>query len=357
MGQEDLSMPFAACDDSRLLGDKANEPNEDRTPAALLQKQALILYNWAMRVNDPKGLKYHRLTEHPMVGIAHLDYLLSPSDPLNIERRSGPTHVTTVYNVHAGFEVGVILSGQEERLFPDVVIPVKEGDVYLAAPWEFHGTRSFGGYARVLVLIFHPEFLRGTTLGDTPWLNLFAVPARQRPRVTTGAMRARILELGEQMWKESEQGEVGAEEAVRLNLSLLLLTLRRGWDPIRFTTATVADRGNDLARLMPALTTTYLEPTKHIPVDDAASACGFSRRRFTSLFRETMGVSFAQFRLRTRMVVASHLLLSSDVGVETVSECSGFASVSHFYRCFSRQYGCTPGEYRLRLQAAEAPEG
>ncbi len=67
-----------------------------------------------------------------------------------------------------------------------------------------------------------------------------------------------------------------------------------------------------------------------------------------------MGISFAQFRLRTRIVAASNLLLTTDISSEAIAEQTGFVDPSHFHRTFVKQHGCTPLDYRRRFRAPSA---
>ncbi len=63
-----------------------------------------------------------------------------------------------------------------------------------------------------------------------------------------------------------------------------------------------------------------------------------------------MGVGFAQFGLRARAAIASHLLLTTGLTAQHVAERSGFVDASHLHRAFVNYYHCTPTEYRQRLR-------
>ena len=308
------------------------------------------MYNQAME----RRIKKRVISGRPMVIVGQIDYGLSHSNPLAVNYRSSPLLPMTFYNAHAGVEVGILLSGREERIFPDCTLSVQDGDVWLAAMWEVHGIRSTTATARVLSLIFLPEFLGDLDLGGIPWFDLFAVPPSQRPKVEDETMRRRIRHLGEILWEETEQRPVGWSEATRFNLSQVLLYLRRAWRPPHSVTTPAQERGNILQRLMPALSVGYADPSESVSLAEAAAGCGLSTRHFTRLFRQTMGISFAQFRLRARIVAASNLLLTTDLSSEAIAEQTGFVDPSHLHRTFVKQYGCTPSDYRRRFRAPSA---
>ena len=64
-------------------------------------------------------------------------------------------------NVHAGVEIGVVLSGDEERTSP-TLLARPCGDVWLVPPGRCMETAAFGTVSRVLRVIFLPEFLGET---------------------------------------------------------------------------------------------------------------------------------------------------------------------------------------------------
>ena len=45
-------------------------------------------------------------------------------------------------------------------------------------------------------------------------------------------------------------------------------------------------------------------------------------------------------------------LLSAETSVTAVAQSCGFDNLSYFNRLFKQKYGCTPGEYRRRMEGA-----
>ena len=67
---------------------------------------------------------------------------------------------------------------------------------------------------------------------------------------------------------------------------------------------------------------------------------------FSSLFRETMDVSFSKYLMNMRLYYAKRLLINSANSVTEICYMSGFTSLSHFLRCFKIIFGTTPKKYR-----------
>ena len=283
-----------------------------------------------------------------VVRATRYDYRLTPTAPFNAESNFYPQETPLEIDVHAGFEVGIVLAGTQERHFEDLVCPFLPGDVWLCATWEPHGWRTIAPCCRDVVLIFLPEFLGEEELGSLSWLSLFAALPGNRPRVTTPGMRERVLALGRDLFQELTEARPGWESAVRLDLLRLLLTLSRDWKPSERSDAKPGIRVSNLPRLAPALDLVHSRPLRRISLDEAARVCGLSRAQFCLLFRSTMGLSFGKFCLRSRLGRVAQLLLSTDLPTDAIAARSGFADGSHLHRAFVKQYGFTPGSYRAR---------
>jgi AraC-like DNA-binding protein len=250
--------------------------------------------------------------------------------------------------MHEGFEVGILLRGRQERHYPECVLSLSAGDVWLQPMWEPHGWRVIEPDTRTVILIFLPEFLGDEMVGDAPWLSLFAVPPEDRLWIRDDATRAAALSLGHELADEIEHQRRSWLIALRLGLLRLLLILARDWRPPVDGVDAWHVRTRDLGRVIPAVSLIKQRRPGTVRVDEAAQACGLSRSRFGSLFRETMGTSFGQFALRARLAFAAHRLLTTDMSAESIGREVGFVDGSHFHRAFLKRYGCSPRAYRVK---------
>ena len=81
-------------------------------------------------------------------------------------------------------------------------------------------------------------------------------------------------------------------------------------------------------------------------LDEAARACGLSRRRFSELFRETVGKAWNDHLIDLRIRHACQLLKDSNRSIQSVAFESGFEDLAHFYRTFRRRMDTTPVQFR-----------
>lgn len=70
-------------------------------------------------------------------------------------------------------------------------------------------------------------------------------------------------------------------------------------------------------------------------------SCGY----LGTLFKEKVGVSYSAYINKRRLVFAEKLLREGRKNIESISEMSGFNSVSYFIKKFRQMYGITPNLY------------
>ena len=275
---------------------------------------------------------------------------LNRDSPVSAGVSHHPEPTPLDFDVHRGLEVGIMLSGQQERHFEDLVVAMGPGEAWMCAMWEPHGWRAVLPDTRAVVCTFLPEFLGDESFEGVHWLAPFAVPPSERPRVRDARTRATVLAIGEELRAEVERKAPQWRSAFRLGVLRLLLTLLRDWTRPNADRAGTRVRATYLSRIMPALTMLHADPSRRLTLPAAAAACNLSRSRFTVLFREAMGMSFANFRLRARLAFAAHQLLTTDRPTEAVARETGFADASHLHRAFVKHYGSTPGQFRQQAR-------
>ncbi len=275
-----------------------------------------------------------------------VDYGLSRESPLYADSNFFEEAMPLEVHVHGGIEFGVLLSGEQERRFENLVYQVGPGDVWLSATWEPHGFRIVEPGSADVVVMFLPEFLGEEQLGELSWVSLFAASPAERPRVGDDKTRQKMLAIGREMQREIAGREAGWASAVRLDLLKALLTLSRAWEPPSRSHRHATVRASNLPRIMPALVLVHAERGRRVAVAEAASRCGLGRAQFSLVFRDTMGMSFGRFCLRSRLGFVAEMLLSTDLPTQAIAQRAGFVDGSHMHRAFVARYGCTPGQYR-----------
>lgn len=92
-----------------------------------------------------------------------------------------------------------------------------------------------------------------------------------------------------------------------------------------------------------------------LDIETLAERAGMSPRHFTRVFRQSLGISPAQYVERMRLDEARMMLGSGHGRISQVAAAVGFANPDSFRRAFERQFGIAPSVWRDRfaLTAAE----
>lgn len=85
-----------------------------------------------------------------------------------------------------------------------------------------------------------------------------------------------------------------------------------------------------------------------LTLESVASEVGLSRNYFSTLFRETVGVSFREHLCRIRAEESKRLLLSTDYSLSDIAVAMGFNDQSYYCKVFKKVTGLTPGRFRNR---------
>lgn len=93
--------------------------------------------------------------------------------------------------------------------------------------------------------------------------------------------------------------------------------------------------------------------SKHL-IRDEAKKLGISESYFQHLYTALFGISFQKDFIRMRVDYAKHLIRTSNLTLEQISEICGYASEVHFYRQFRQIAGITPANYRKHPESTDS---
>lgn len=87
------------------------------------------------------------------------------------------------------------------------------------------------------------------------------------------------------------------------------------------------------------------QPQAHVTIDQWADALAMNRRRFTRLFRQETGMSFAQWRQQACLSAALPRLAAGEA-ITTIALDLGYDGPANFSTMFKRALGVSPSRYR-----------
>lgn len=91
--------------------------------------------------------------------------------------------------------------------------------------------------------------------------------------------------------------------------------------------------------------------TQPLNVESIAAHFGYSRSRFSHIFKANIGVSIPRFINILRCRDAVKALTETDLPVVDIAINAGFNNAHTFYVTFRELYGMTPGEYVKRIES------
>ena len=91
-----------------------------------------------------------------------------------------------------------------------------------------------------------------------------------------------------------------------------------------------------------------------LSLDSLASSCAMSRSAFSSLFKDIVGQSPAEYITQWRMSLAYRWLLDDGLSTLDVAFRVGYESESSFSKAFTRVMGIGPGQARTQGRSIES---
>ncbi len=132
---------------------------------------------------------------------------------------------------------------------------------------------------------------------------------------------------------------------------MIYTTIRTGQDSQRLSVPTrIGVRHPKLSMVIQTMEKHIEEP---ISPSILARDVGMSTRQLERLFRRYLNRSPKRYYMELRLQKARNLLMQTDMSVINVALACGFASPSHFSKCYRAHYGTTP--YRERGSQAARP--
>lgn len=101
----------------------------------------------------------------------------------------------------------------------------------------------------------------------------------------------------------------------------------------------------EMNEVLEYIRTNYAQPIK---ADDLAQIMNLSVGQFERNFKKVFDISPKQHILNVRLRAACRLLQTSNDTIASIALDVGFYDHSHFCRCFKRDVGVSPSEYRKR---------
>lgn len=282
--------------------------------------------------NDLFGLE----TLHPLVSVVDLK-----------ESTRYPTHFIINYGVYALYlkdiKCGDIRYGKQKYDYQD-------GTVVSFAPGQVAEVEMLDGMKPMATgLLFHPDLIRGTSLGENiRQYSFFSYSSAEalhlsetEKEIFTDCLHKIKLELLRPIDKHSKR-------LISRNIELLFDYCMRFYER-QFITRREANR--DVLTKFEALLDAYfmenMPERNGLPtVRYFADKVCLSPNYFGDLIKKETGKTAQEYIQNKIMDVAKQQIVGTDKTVSQIAYELGFQYSQHFNRIFKKNVGCTPNEYR-----------
>lgn len=284
--------------------------------------------------------QYNRLfgleTLHPLVSVVNLS-----------EATRFPTHFTMNYGVYALFlknvKCGDIRYGRQ-------IYDYQEGTVTSFAPGQVVEVDMLQGVRpNAYGLLFHPDLIKGTSLGqDIKHYSFFSYASAEALHLSEEE-KGIFMDCLEKIEMELQHPiDKHSKRLISRNIELLLDYCMRFYER-QFITRSESNKS--VLVKFEALLDDYFQSDKP-QTDGLPSVKYFADKVFLSpnyfgdLIKKETGKS-AQEYIQTRMIdIAKEMIAGTEKTVSQIAYELGFQYSQHFNRIFKKNTGYTPGEYR-----------
>lgn len=115
----------------------------------------------------------------------------------------------------------------------------------------------------------------------------------------------------------------------------------------------IAGPNMDQTRIDQIVTYIHLYYRNKLALADLANSANISQGECCRLFARTVGATPIEYLNRYRISQAQLMLRDTHSSILQIAQETGFPSINHFINLFKRFTGCTPREYRTRIQQAD----
>ena len=246
---------------------------------------------------------------------------------------------------HHHFLLTLITEGTGVQTLNGREIPFGPNDMFLLSPADFHKNSVADGASFSYFGVKFTYDLLDDRLSELCALDKLPLYLHLTDS-TAGVARSIFVQLIEEC--RNGQERLGNRAYLQLLVEQLIILVLREIKKDALVSPQLF-----LNRALGYLYSHFSEP---ITVGDAAAYVGYTPNYFNTCFRQQMGVPFGAYLKQMRLNYADNLLRTSQMPITEVAYESGFGSLSYFSRCFCKEYGISPQEYRRKHLETERQE-
>ena len=226
-----------------------------------------------------------------------------------------------------------------------------DGTLLFLAPGKYLNLEKEGKacQAKGWMLAFHPDPMRGTSLGEHVKDYTFFSYGTEESLHISSREKQEVIECFQRIRKEVRHDiDIFSKVLISRNIELFLDYCRRFYER-QFITRHVENAG--MLQQLDTWLDEYIQnsqlKTRGIPNEmHCANALHLSPAYFSDLLRHETGMDIQEYVQAKRMDMAREWVLHTTMPIAEIADVLGFPNAPYFSRVFKKLTGCSPGEYR-----------
>ena len=258
----------------------------------------------------------------------------------------------TSLHKHDFLEIAYVSKGCTNHFLGGKTMTVQEGDYFVIDYNEIHkfshNSQNMLGF-EVINILFKPEFIDASLKEcrgfpdlvanasiNCNYFNLQTTPTSLVFHDESGEVRQLFLK----MLREYTEKEPKYKELLRCYLTeIIILTLRK----IHKNARDMVRSDKRINDLLEYVNQNYMH---NIKLKDISSEMGYTQSYLSSVFTNTLGISFTKHLQNIRIAHTCELLTGTEKSIDEISELCGYNDIKFFRKLFKDKLKMSPADFR-----------
>lgn len=266
-------------------------------------------------------------------------------------RHCAPGEIVERHLHHNWLELTVVTSGAGTVRINDTVIAVREGDIHLSFPAEFHSLAAAPD-TPLCYDYFSFHTANATYLADIERImQQFADPKKRI--IHSNTLRTRVREAIAQFNGDTElpyRAEMLGAQFLQIFISLV----RHFKNDTRDLAVFNATHTQKFCFALMHYIDTHIYTMKN--AGELADLTNYNYSYLSNLFHSATGQTLSFYFQKKRLETAAELLHEKDLQITQIAQMLQYSSLYAFSKAFRLRYGISPRTYRLQGGTAPAPD-
>ena len=252
--------------------------------------------------------------------------------------------ISSIPHNHANYELHCIVSGKCCFTINDQAYTVKQGDLLIIPPQEYHGLMKGATLTDFSQYTFYFYLDTPTTSEEKQANQVFSEFVLQNRHIQNAS--SKILAYCSHLNEEARHHSIDSINARSAFCTLIMIeALRSGQGDLEkiYKNQTVQYGNCNPNNIEDFFNKNY---SSNIKIQDLANYLNFSVRHTNTILNKFFGMSFTQKLIQKRLSVAKNQLTYSEKSIAEICYDCGFQSHSFFNSCFRKNFGINPSEFR-----------